>query len=94
MVWVGIFAIGRTLLVSVPGRINQFQNLPRLKLDPVAKNLSHKVFSGKASPFQEDGAPAHTFSSTQGWLRENIPDFIVSLNRFGLVDGTYVLKTF
>ena len=77
MVWAGISAVGRTQLVFVPEGIKiNSKTYHEMILDHVVKDLSHTVFSGKPFLFQQDGAPAHTSNSTQGWLRENIPDFI------------------
>ena len=69
MVWAGISAIGGTPLVFVPEgvKINS-KTYQELILDPVGKDLSHTVFSGKHFLFQQDGAPAHTSNSTQSWL--------------------------
>ena len=47
-----------------------------LILEPVVKDISQSMFSGKDFLFQQDGAPSHTSKLTQAWLRENIPDFI------------------
>ena len=69
MVWAGISAIGGIPLVFVPEgvKINS-KTYQELILDPVGKDLSHTVFSGKHFLFQQDGAPAHTSNSTQSWL--------------------------
>ena len=45
-------------------------------LEPVVKNLSETTFQGRQFLFQQDGAPAHISKQTQGWLRDNFPDFL------------------
>ena len=65
MVWAGISAVGRTPLVFVPKgvKINS-KTYQELILGPVAKYLSHTVFSRKPFLFQQDGTSAHTSNST------------------------------
>ena len=77
MVWAGVSGIGRTPLVFVPqgAKINSI-SYRELILEPVVKDISQSMFSGKDFLFQQDGAPSHTSKLTQAWLRENIPDFI------------------
>ena len=77
MVWAGVSGIERTPLVFVPqgAKINSI-SYHELILEPVVKDISQSMFSGKDFLFQQDGAPSHTSKLTQAWLRENILDFI------------------
>ena len=77
MVWAGISSVGRTPLIFVPPGVKINSTTYReLILGPVIKDLSVKMFNGGPFVFQQDGAPAHTSNATQGWLRENISDFV------------------
>ena len=77
MVWAVISAIGRTPLIFVPAGVKiNTQTHRELILEPVIKDLSRTMFSGKPFVFLQDGTPAHTANATQAWLLSNNPDFI------------------
>ena len=48
----------------------------RIRRNPCRSMRKMALELRETIPFQQDGAPAHTSNSTQGCLRENIPDFI------------------
>ena len=80
MVQAGISTVDRTPLVFVPirGENSRF-DIPLPCSNPIVKDFDRTIFNNKPFSFQQDGAPAYTAKSTQGWLRTQIPSYISKL---------------
>ena len=80
MVWAGVSKIGKLPLVFVePGVKINANYYSKNVLKKVLKPESDKLYQQGNWIFQQDSAPAHKSRKVQNWLKNEIPEFISTL---------------
>lgn len=79
MVWAGVSCSGRTPLIFIEKGVkinsnNYITDILNAHMLPWSK--TH--YADQQWIFQQDSAPSHRAKITQGWCRENFPDFLTS----------------
>ena len=79
LVWAGVCSFGRTPLIFIKnGQHMTAKIYQKLVLNDCLQPWNKKQFKSGMWLFQQDRAPCHKAKSTQDWLQQHIPDFILS----------------